>query len=120
MIVSQHAHQRLAQRNLTVDDVSLVCDYGIREHRAGVICYFLGRRQAQAIQHVKDVERLIGVTVLCCPHCRCVITAYHNQHGMKRHRHKSKRQIITKQCSACTPLPQCLVSASRCGGDRAP
>lgn len=98
---SRHAYRRLAQRNLTTEDVQLVCQFGIHEHRAGVVCYFLGKRHLRALDNAKRLERLEGVTVLCCPRCHCIVTAYHNKRGIKAHKHKPKYDHSADLCSYC-------------------
>jgi hypothetical protein len=99
--ISRHACRRLAQRNLTAEDIDVVCQFGAREHRAGVKCYFFGKRQLQTLNNDKQLERLVGVTVLCCPRCRYVVTAYRNGRGIKAHRHKSKYARPADVCIYC-------------------
>ena len=89
-IISPHARRRLAQRNLTAEDIDFVCQFGTHEHRAGLKCYFFGRRQLRTLDNDKQLARLVGVTVLCCPRCGYVVTAYRHEHGIKAHRHKPK------------------------------
>lgn len=93
LIFTPHAVQRMQQRNITKADVAIVCRYGTSTIRAGAICYFLGHRQITALggDMAKFCEHLMGVTVLCCSQCQhTVLTVYHNQNGLKEHRHKSK------------------------------
>jgi hypothetical protein len=96
-----HARRRLSQRNLSEADIALVCLLGQYEYRAGAVCYFLGRRQLITLNNSKALARLVGVTVLCCPYCQCVLTAYHNQHGLKDHRHKTKYDRVQRPCPYC-------------------
>ena len=93
LIFTPHALQRMQQRNITKTDVAIVCWYGTSTIRAGAICYFLGHRHIAALgtDMAKFCERLAGVTVLCCSQCQqTVLTVYHNQNGLKEHRHKPK------------------------------
>ena len=98
---SAHALRRLAQRNLHPEDVRLVCTFGQTEYRAGLVCYFLGRRHLPIIGKPRDYEHLVGITVLCCPHCYFVVTVYQNGHGLREHRKKSKHTIRDERCVAC-------------------
>jgi|HigsolmetaAR202D_1030399.scaffolds.fasta_scaffold05393_5 hypothetical protein len=89
-ILSEHARRRLAQRNLSPADIDAVCQFGIDEIRAGLNCYFFGKRQLRKYDNDKQLERLVGITVLCCPRCHYVVTAYRSHRGIKDHRHKTK------------------------------
>ncbi len=75
----QAARQRLDPRNLSEAEIWIICQYGEREYRAGVVCYFLGKRQLNRLLHPKHYEYLEGAVVLCCPVCGYVVTAYRNR-----------------------------------------
>lgn len=74
--LTQHARQRMAQRNLSADDLKLVFRYGRRCHAANATFYFLGKRDAQKAQS-KELERLIGTTLVLMS--GRLITAYRNR-----------------------------------------
>lgn len=99
--ISAHANKRLGQRNLSVADVEMVIRHGASMYRAGVMIYFLGRRQLQPLND-RSSDHLEGTTVLRCSTCGFVITAYRNRrNGWKYNRRKTKYNYRKDQCPAC-------------------
>ena len=89
---SAHAIQRMAQRNLTYSEIEYVCHYGQRLHRAGVVHYYLGKRDIPAPDR-RDarIQKLEGTTVLMGgEHLDEVVTVYRNKNGTKNLRSKAK------------------------------
>jgi hypothetical protein len=84
---SDHCRERMAQRNVTEDDVCFVMSRGAMEHRTGVICFSLpsrcipvGERDARA--------SLTSLVVLVKE--GWVITVYRNRRPLRHIRHKAK------------------------------
>ena len=105
---TDHANWRMQQGNLSEEDILFVCMYGVYEYGAGAICYFLGKRRISTLGQTlaKKYARLEGVTILCCSRCKCVLTMYHNQHGLKDHRHKHKYNRKSNACPFCKHIPR--------------
>lgn len=102
MPLSGHARRRMAQRNLSSDDVKFVRQNGIKTYRAGVLVHFLGRRSFQKAAGDRRYDRLEGTTILSCPYCLCVLTAYRNRaRGLKDHCRKTKYDRIKHACPVC-------------------
>lgn len=84
---SDHCRERMAQRNVTEDDISFIMARGALEHRTGVICFTLpgrcipaGEREARA--------SLTSLVVLVKE--GWVITVYRNRRPLRHIRHKAK------------------------------
>ena len=90
--VTPHAARRMAQRNVSWEDIRFVLQYGQRTNKAGAIHVFLGTRDIPAGLG-KRYARLEGTTVLVCPMSMAtIITVYRNrQDGASRIRRKPKR-----------------------------
>ena len=89
---SAHAVQRMAQRNLTYSEIEYVCHHGRRVHRAGVVHYYLGRRDIPAPDR-RDarIQKLEGTTVLVGGEASDeVVTVFRNKNGTKNLRCKDK------------------------------
>jgi hypothetical protein len=81
--MSDHASRRLAQRNLTTDDVQYVYTHGRLHHRGKATFVHLGLRDIPAQDRREDRYRRLEVT-----------TAYRNrQRGSRDIRRKLKRSI---------------------------
>lgn len=87
---SRHATRRMAQRNLTVEDVSLVLQLGHVEYRTGVEFYFLRSRDVPEGMERK-LERLVGATVIVSN--GEIITAYRNRNAISGIKRKLKHRI---------------------------
>lgn len=87
--ISRHAARRLAQREISLEDVHLVLRLGRRLHRTGVTFYFFGRRQIPGGLEC-ELERLVGTTVLVAE--GQVITAYRNKRAIAVIKRKPKRR----------------------------
>jgi len=85
--ISKHAIQRMAQRNLTVDDLEVVMRFGYLEYRTGAEFYFLRRRDLPE-EMERTFARLVGTAVLIKD--GCVITVYRNQHALSQIKRKLK------------------------------
>ncbi len=92
----------MAQRNLSSDDVRFVRENGVKTYRAGVIVHFLGRRHFQNKDSDRAYAHLEGTTILSCPYCMCVLTAYRNRvRGLKDHCRKTKYDRVKHPCPEC-------------------
>lgn len=85
--LTQHAQLRMAQRNVSREDVLFVLQHGKVEYRAGAALYFMSKRRIP--MGIACTERLEGIAVLCKGNQ--VITVYRNRkRALKDHRRKPK------------------------------
>ena len=94
--MSDHASRRLAQRNLTTDDVQYVYMHGRLHHRGKATFIHLGLRDIPAEDRREDrYRRLEGTVLVLDPATGChLTTAYRNrQRGSRDIRRKLKRSI---------------------------
>jgi hypothetical protein len=85
--LTRHAERRMAQRNVTSEDLLPVIRFGRLSYAAGAEFYFLGKRDLpESLQH--PLERLAGITVVVKD--RKVRTVYRNRHSPGRIRRKLK------------------------------
>jgi hypothetical protein len=75
---TEHAGQRMAQRNLSFDDVHFVLRHGQKLHRAGVIIYFLRGRDIPAVEW-RRMSRLEGTVVVVSRDGAAIVTVYRNR-----------------------------------------
>ncbi|MBZ0275828.1 MAG: DUF4258 domain-containing protein [Anaerolineae bacterium] len=91
ILLSNHACQRCAQRNLSEDEIQFIVAYGTLERRAGIEFYQLRRKDLPVDLPANDVRRrLVGTTVLLSKDGPSVVTAYRNSRAFRRDRQKSK------------------------------
>jgi hypothetical protein len=88
----------MAQRCLSADEIEYIICYGQRYHAAGVIHYFLGKKDIPEIDQKADkIRRLEGATVLLdSQEDRAVITVYRNKTVWKKIRRKARYNLKTK------------------------
>lgn len=84
---SDHCRERMAQRNVTEDDVCFVMSRGAMEHRTGVICFSLPHRCIPAGEREARAS-LTSLVVLVKE--GWVITVYRNRRPLRHIRHKAK------------------------------
>jgi hypothetical protein len=95
--VSAHASRRLAQRNLTTDDVHYVYAHGRLHHTGKATFVHLGLRDIPEEDRRDDrYRRLEGTVLVLDPNNGChLTTAYRNrQRGSRDIRRKLKRSIF--------------------------
>ncbi len=92
---TEHAWTRMHQRCLSISDVEYVVLHGQQHRSAGVVHYFLGRRNIPTKDQGKDyLCRLEGTTILVdSQDRRSVITVYRNRSALKDIRRKAKTNL---------------------------
>ena len=85
--VVTHARKRMAQRGIGLDAVATVLTYGRRVHAAGAWFVFLGYRDVP-LRLKKELEALVGTTVVLDPTGRLVLTCYRNRDASRIIRRK--------------------------------
>ena len=92
--ISLHAERRLAQRNLSQDDVGYVFTHGRLYHTGKAVFVYLGLRDIPAAHRREDrIRRLEGTTLVLDPDTgQHLTTAYRNRrHGSRDIKRKLKR-----------------------------
>lgn len=85
-VTTDHAEQRMAQRNLSFDDVMFVLKYGKCYHRAGAMFFYLrGKDIPQRRQRDKRISKLEGATVILSRDAPAILTVYRNRDNGLRH-----------------------------------
>lgn len=96
---SAHASRRLAQRNLTADDVQYVYTHGRLHHTGKATFVHLGLRDIPQEDRRDDrFRRLEGTVLVLDPTTGChLTTAYRNrQRGSRDIRRKLKRSLMAR------------------------
>ncbi|MBX3053589.1 MAG: DUF4258 domain-containing protein [Caldilineaceae bacterium] len=93
--LSNHAVTRMAQRNLSTEDVEYVLQFGCRVRSGGVLHCFLRYNDIPKTDR-KRVRRLEGTTVLLDRCGQNIITVYRNRRGLKGIRQKVKWEIRSR------------------------
>lgn len=88
---SEHAITRMAQRNLSRQDIEYVYEHGQRIWSGGVQHRFLRHNDIPDGDR-KRKHRLEGTVILLDKSGKTVITAYRNRRGLKNIRQKQKWQ----------------------------
>jgi len=85
-----HATKRVAQRNLSKDDLEYVLHHGTKCHKAGACFYFLAGKDIPAEDRKdNEIARLEGTTLVLDPGQTTIVTVYRNREkGLKRIRRK--------------------------------
>ena len=77
--LTEHGELRMAQRNLSLEDIAYVMAHGQKLHRAGALIFFLRRRDIPIWDgHDAHLMRLAGTAVVATRDGRVVITAWRN------------------------------------------
>jgi hypothetical protein len=92
---SWHAVVRMVQRHLTAEEIEYVVRYGRKVHVAGVVCYFLGKKDIPPDDASRGkYDRLEGTTVLLDgKRAETVVTVYRNREAFKKMQHKLKYNL---------------------------
>jgi uncharacterized protein DUF4258 len=92
--VSKHAVLRMAQRNVSLDDLKYVLDHGKRINRTGIAVFMLRKRDIPSVDRNKSkISRLEGTVVLTeiTQNGQLgIITTYRNRSAFKVLRCKAK------------------------------
>lgn len=104
LMYSKHAITRMAQRCLSAAEIEYVVCHGRRYYSAGVIHYFLGKKDIpEDDQKYDKYRKLEGATVLVDSKLgRAVITAYRNK-STKKIRRKAKFNLMSNRHKELQP-----------------
>jgi len=91
-----HAEQRMAQRNVSLQDIRFVLEHGERLHRAGAVFFHLGKCNIPKAQR-RRADRLEGTVVVLSRDHPVILTVYRNrQGGLGRIKRKAARSRYPK------------------------
>jgi hypothetical protein len=111
VLITGHASRRMAQRNVSLNDVDQVVCHDTIEHRTGVEFYYLAQRDIPP-GHERELERLVGTTVVV--RRGRIETVYRNQRALPSIKGKSKRRrILQSAASETLPMTSASSTASR-------
>lgn len=101
--LSAHAHQRAAQRNVSVEEIKYIVKHSKRIRRTGVIFHQFRKKDLPDGKHLKSrYERLVGTTVVVCKCGRHVVTLYRNGEAFHNDSRKPKyNNQPDKDCRSC-------------------
>lgn len=108
LMISDHAYQRAAQRNVSEEEIYLIVRYGHRVRKAGAIFCQFRRNSVESLD--ARLEALIGTTVMLCKCGSSVITLYRNERAFKRDRRKPKYDLSSSAAARC---PHCSADNNR-------
>ncbi len=91
-VITDHARQRMARRNVSNRQLSFILEHGEETHCAGARLVHLRRKDIpEPFQRVDEFARLEGVTVVLSSDSPTVMTVWRNRrHGLRRIRHKPR------------------------------
>lgn len=102
--LTDHANWRMAQRNLSWEDLHIVLQYGQRYRKTGIIHVFLGARDIPSDLR-REYARLEGTTVLVNQDTNTIITVYRNRgNGANYIRRKDKERRRAERCQPLYPV----------------
>lgn len=99
---SDHAQQRLAQRNLSENDVKIIMQYGYKfRNTGGIFIQMRAKDVPKGLSPNDSIHRLVNTTLILCSCGNCIITAYRNATAFHKDRCKEKYSLTKKMCSLC-------------------
>ena len=101
-LLSNHATQRSAQRNLSDDDIAFILQQGRRVHRTGVIfCQLRDKDIPDDTPGNHRHRQLVGTTVVLSKCGHYIITVYRNPKAFHRDSRKNKYIDPLVECTGC-------------------
>jgi hypothetical protein len=94
-VPSHHAEKRMAQRNISFEDIVFVLEHGRKLHKAGAVFFFLRRCDIPG-QRWQRCGRLEGTTVVLSRETATIITVYRNRQGLRRVKRKTDRSYCPR------------------------
>lgn len=98
MDLSEHTQLRMAQRNLSLDDIQYVMEYAQKMHKAGALIFYLRKKDIPAWdQSNARIARLAGTAVVVTRDGRIVMTTWRNLRTGMRHVKKKPDSSMRKE-----------------------
>lgn len=99
IILSGHAQERSARRNISPSDIDFIVANGHRLRRTGVIfCQLRSSNLPDSIPGNHRARQLVGTTVVLCRCGRYVVTVYREAKAFQRDARKAKYDSRTRGC----------------------
>lgn len=77
--LSEHTQLRMAQRNLSLDDVRYVLEYAHKLHKAGALIFYLRKKDIPPWDRSNArLSRLAGTAVVAARDGRVIVTTWRN------------------------------------------
>jgi hypothetical protein len=97
--LNNHARKQIARRNLSLDDIEYIVQFGAHFHQAGVLFYFLRDEDIPVSdQQNSELERLAGTAVVLSKDGQHLLTAWRNrERGLKHIKRKVKYSLTLYQ-----------------------
>ena len=81
-----HARHRMAQRNLSTEEIESVLLYAQTWHKAGAVIWYLRRKDLPTIARSNQRwQQLVGTTIVMNENERTILTAYRNRDSGLHH-----------------------------------
>ena len=106
-VVSHHADRRLAQRNLSFDDVRYVFAHGRVHHAGKAMFVHLGLRDIPTVDRRDDhIRRLEGTVLVLDPSTgQTLTTVYRNRRKGSRDIKRKSKHALPLELEACLVKP---------------
>lgn len=91
LAITKHAQQRMAQRNLSCNEIGFIMDYSRPRFVAGAVFFVLRKKDIPwELRHNSAIARLEGVTVVASNDNGDIMTVYRaGQNGPRKLRRKA-------------------------------
>ncbi|GIL08914.1 MAG: hypothetical protein BroJett033_4250 [Chloroflexota bacterium] len=102
IVLTGHAQERSARRNISASDIDFIVTNGHRVHRTGVIfCQLRSSSIPDSVPGNHRFRQLVGTTVVLCRCGRCVVTVYREARAFHRDTRKTKYNAQLRPCLEC-------------------
>lgn len=96
--LSDHAFERSIDRNVSLEEIDFIVEYGYRERRTGAIfCQLRSKNMPKCKMTNRRYGRLVGTTVVLCGCGQHVITLYRGEKAFKQDRRKAKYDSLYRE-----------------------
>src|SRR5215813_7977751 len=113
VILSEHALQRSAQRNVSLDEIAFIIEHGKLMRNAGVSFRQLREKDwPDTLPRNHYYRRLIGTTIVLCKCGSFVVTLYREEEAFRRDQRKARYNSADHwvACPQCRQAVQSLVA----------
>ncbi len=95
VVLTDHAHRRMAHRSISLDDILLTIAMGTKIHRRGQVFFTMCKKNIPLhLAHIHRFQILEGVTVVADVNEPVIITVYRDREtAFSRIRRKHKRKL---------------------------
>lgn len=117
IVLTGHAQERSARRNISASDIDFIVTNGHRVHRTGVIfCQLRSSSIPDSVPGNHRFRQLVGTTVVLCRCGCCVVTVYREAKAFHRDARKTKYDARMRPCVERCPCGCSSAGASAISG----